>query len=101
MLGDYTLVFEDLVRGSIDIAHLSVPSQLDPNLESNFFPFLVSNYDEMRKIYSPGSCFYNAYSGMQAKLGVRLMGDRIRQQPSMGFTQPAKLDLPHFTHRHV
>lgn len=73
-LGDYTLVYEDIVRGSVDMAHLSVPSQLDPNLEANFFPFLVSDYDEMRRIYSPGSCYYQAYTEMQANLGVRLLG---------------------------
>lgn len=89
-LGDYTLVFEDLVRGNVDIAHLSVPSQLDPNLESNFFPFLVSDYDEMRKIYSPGSCFYTAYADMQAKLGVRLMGIVPEGFIGVGLTKPAE-----------
>jgi TRAP-type transport system periplasmic protein len=89
-LGDYTLVYEDIIRGSVDIAHLSVPSQLDPNLEVNFFPFLVSNYDEMRKVYSPGSCFYNAYSKMQENLGVRLMGIVPEGFIGVALTKPAK-----------
>jgi len=73
-LGDYTLVFEDLIKGSVDLAHISVPGQLNPKLEAAFFPYLISNYDEMRKIYSPGSCFYGAYSDMLDKLGVKLLG---------------------------
>jgi TRAP-type C4-dicarboxylate transport system substrate-binding protein len=89
-LGDYTLVYEDLIRGSVDIAHLSVPSQLDPKLESNFFPFLVSNYDEMRRIYSPGSCFYKAYGELQAKLGVRLMGIVPEGFIGVALTKPAE-----------
>lgn len=89
-LGDYTLVYEDVIRGSVDIAHLSVPSQLDPNLEANFFPFLVTNYDEMRRIYSPGSCFYKAYGDMQAKLGVRLMGIVPEGFIGVALTKPAK-----------
>jgi TRAP-type C4-dicarboxylate transport system substrate-binding protein len=89
-LGDYTLVYEDIIRGNVDIAHLTVPSQLDPNLESNFFPFLVSNYDEMRKVYSPGSCFYNAYSKMQENLGVRLMGIVPEGFIGVALTKPAK-----------
>jgi TRAP-type C4-dicarboxylate transport system substrate-binding protein len=89
-LGDYTLVYEDIIRGNVDIAHLSVPSQLDPNLEANFFPFLVSNYDEMRRIYSPGSCFYNAYAEMQAKLGVRLMGIVPEGFIGVALTKPAE-----------
>jgi len=89
-LGDYSLVFEDIIRGTVDIAHLSVPSQLDPNLESNFFPFLVSDYDEMRRIYSPGSCFYNAYAEMQAKLGARLMGIVPEGFIGVALTKPAE-----------
>ncbi len=89
-LGDYTLVYEDVIRGNVDIAHLSVPSQLDPNLEANFFPFLVSDYDEMRRIYSPGSCFYNAYAAMQAELGVRLMGIVPEGFIGVALTKPAE-----------
>ncbi|MEO9865377.1 TRAP transporter substrate-binding protein DctP, partial [Yoonia sp.] len=89
-LGDYSLVYEDIIRGTVDIAHLSVPSQLDPNLESNFFPFLVSDYDEMRRIYSPGSCFYNAYAEMQANLGVRLMGIVPEGFIGVALTKPAE-----------
>ena len=89
-LGDYTLVYEDVIRGNVDIAHLSVPSQLDPKLELNFFPFLVSNYDEMRRIYSPGSCFYKAYGDIQAKLGVRLMGIVPEGFIGVALTKPAE-----------
>ena len=89
-LGDYTLVYEDIIRGNVDIAHLSVPSQSDPNLEANFFPFLVSDYDEMRRIYSPGSCFYNAYADMQADLGVRLMGIVPEGFIGVALTKPAE-----------
>lgn len=89
-LGDYTLVYEDIVRGNVDIAHLSVPSQLDPNLEANFFPFLVSSYEDMRRIYSEGSCFYGAYSDMQAALGVRLMGIYPEGFIGIGLTRPAE-----------
>ena len=32
-LGDYTLVYEELIRGTIDMSLTSVPSQFDPRLE--------------------------------------------------------------------
>ena len=32
-LGDYTLVFEEQIRGTIDMSNISVPSQFDPRLE--------------------------------------------------------------------
>lgn len=89
-LGDYTLVYNDVIRGNVDIAHLSVPSELDPKLEANFFPFLVSTYDQMKRIYSPGSCFYKAYSEMQSKLGVRLMGIVPQGFIGVALTKPAE-----------
>lgn len=89
-LGDYTLVYEDLIKGSIDIAHISVPSQLNPKLEANFFPYLVSSYEEMRRIYSPGSCFYGAYNEMQTKLGVKLMGITPEGFIGVALAKPAK-----------
>lgn len=89
-LGDYTLVYEDLVRGNVDIAHISVPSQLEPKLEANFFPFLVSTYEEMRKIYSPGSCFYQAYSQLNENLGVKLLGIYPEGFIGVALTKPAE-----------
>ena len=32
-LGDYTLVYEELIRGTIDMSCTSVPSQFDPRLD--------------------------------------------------------------------
>lgn len=89
-LGDYTLVFEDLIKGSVDLAHISVPGQLNPKLEAAFFPYLVSSYEEMRKIYSPGSCFYGAYSDMLDALGVKLLGIYPEGFLGIGLTKPGK-----------
>ena len=35
-LGDYTLVYEELIRGTIDMAAISIPSQFDPRLELTY-----------------------------------------------------------------
>lgn len=73
-LGDYTLVYEDVVRGSIDMAHIFIPSNLDPKLEINSIPYLVSNYAQLEKVFSPGSNFYRIYSGLHENQGVKLLG---------------------------
>ena len=45
-LGDYTLVFEELIRGTIDMAAISVPSQFDPRLEATYINGIAKNFDD-------------------------------------------------------
>ncbi len=73
-LGDYTLVYEEVMTGSIDMAHIFVPSQYDEKLEINSIPYLVENYEAMEKVFSEGSNFYRIYSELHQNLGVHLLG---------------------------
>jgi TRAP-type C4-dicarboxylate transport system substrate-binding protein len=73
-LGDYTLVYEEVMRGSIDIAHIFIPSQYDEKLEITSIPYLVQDYEEMKKVFSPGSFMYEKYEELHQNLGVKLLG---------------------------
>lgn len=73
-LGDYTLVYEEIMKGSIDIAHIFIPSQYDQKLEISSIPYLVQNYDEMKKMFSPGSFMYETYGELHKNLGVKMLG---------------------------
>lgn len=73
-LGDNTLIYEEIMKGSIDMAHIFVPSQYNEKLEINSIPYLVESYDAMEKVFSPGSFFYETFSKMQEDLGVKVLG---------------------------
>ncbi len=73
-LGSGEQVFGDVQRGVIDIAHTFVYSINDPRLEINSIPYLVENYEQMRRVFTPGSNFYAAFSGLLAEQGIRLLG---------------------------
>lgn len=73
-LGDYTLIYEEVMKGSIDMAHIFIPSQYNEKLEINSIPYLVEDYEAMKKVFSPGSFFYDIYDKMQEDLGVKLLG---------------------------
>lgn len=73
-LGSGEQVFGDVQKGAIDIAHTFVYSINDPKLEINTVPYLVENYDQMRKVFSPGSNFYRAFSALLDEQDVRLLG---------------------------
>lgn len=73
-LGDYSLTYEELMRGTVDMAAISIASQFDPQLEMNFVPYMVTSYDQVEKAFGPDSYFFEKYSEVHANLGVKLIG---------------------------
>ena len=73
-LGTGEQVFGDVQKGVIDIAHTFIYSHNDPLLEINTIPYLVESYKQMATVFTPGSNFYEIYSTLLAKQGIRLLG---------------------------
>lgn len=73
-LGNGEQVFGDVAQGVIDIGHTFIYSHNDPVLEINSLPYLVGTYEEMQKVYSPGSNFYRIYEESLANQGLKLLG---------------------------
>lgn len=73
-LGDYTQCYEEIMKGSIDMGALSIPSQYDPLLEIPYLPMLAGTYDEAKKVYSDGSVMFSKMSDLHAKQGVKFLG---------------------------
>lgn len=72
-LGDYTQVFEEIRRGSIEMGLIFLPSQFDVMLEVGSLPFLASTGEGMKKQLSPGSYVYEIIDNSLDKLGVKLL----------------------------
>lgn len=73
-LGNGEQVFDDVVKGVIDVGHTFVYSHNDPKLEINSVPYLVSNYAEMKQVFSPGSVFYTTFEQLLDKQDIKLLG---------------------------
>ena len=73
-LGDYTQVYEEIIRGSIDIAHISVPDQFDARLSIGFLPYIGRDYEEISKVFAAGSYLSNEVSKLHEALGVKFLG---------------------------
>jgi TRAP-type C4-dicarboxylate transport system substrate-binding protein len=76
-LGDYTQVFEELRRGTIDIATISVPSQFDTRLEVIYLHYLAMDYDEARRIYAPGSRMFKLMEEINDGLGIKFLAFNV------------------------
>ncbi len=72
-LGDYTQVFEEIRRGTIEMGLIFLPSQFDPMLEVGSLPFLAETSEGMQKQLSPGSVVYSIIESSLEKLGVHLL----------------------------
>ena len=93
-LGDYTVTYEDLMRGAVDMALIPIPSEYDSKLEMNFIPYLASNYDELGKAFGPESYFYKNYGKVHDKLGVKLLGIYVEGLIGIVFTKlPDKYNI--------
>lgn len=86
-LGDYTLTYEDLGRGAVDLALIPCPSEYDPAIEMNFVPYMFSDYSQLAKAFGEGSYFLDKYREVHAKQGVKLLGMYVEGLIGMGFTE--------------
>ena len=87
-LGDYSLVYEELVRGSIDMAATTVPSQFDARLELPYVNCIVRTFDGARKLFAPDGWLVARMDRLHARLGVKLLGFQMEGFIGIGSTKP-------------
>jgi len=63
--------------GSVDMGLLYNSSSYDPMIEINSLPYLTTNMDEVRKVYSEGSNYYDIYTGLFDKLNIKVLGIHV------------------------
>lgn len=89
-LGDYTLVYEEQIRGTIDMSCISVPSQFDPRMELLYINGYVANYEDAKEVFARDGWLFGKMSEYNGRLGVKLLGFFIEGMIGTGTTKPAK-----------
>ena len=89
-LGDYTLVFEELIRGTIDLAGVSIPSQFDPRMELVYINGFVRGYEDAKKIFAPTGWLFGKMDELNRELGVKLLGFYVEGFIGTGSVKPVK-----------
>ena len=87
-LGDYTLVHQELVRGTIDMALISTPADLDPRLSFVYINGYCPTYDQLEETFQPGSWVWNEMEKLSENLGVKFLGFNIEGFMGVGSTKP-------------
>ena len=89
-LGDYSLVYEEQIRGTIDMSCISVPSQFDPRMELIYINGYVSDYEDAKKVFAQNGWIFNKMNEYNERLGVKLLGFFVEGMIGTGTTKPAK-----------
>jgi len=92
-LGDYTLVYEELIKGTIEMACISVPSQFDPRLELVYINGFLRDYNDVKKIFAPNAWLFKKMDELNNRLGVKLGGFFIEGMIGTATTKPANKPL--------
>lgn len=73
-LGDITQVYEEVMKGTIDMSLGGIPTQFDERLEMQTIPYLVTNYDEANKMFAQGSVWYDQFEKVNNDIGTEILG---------------------------
>lgn len=74
-LGSGEELFEDVVRGNVDMVHASIYAHRDPRLEVTFLPYLVGTHEELVKVYGdPDSGYNTVMREVMGEFGVIPLG---------------------------
>ncbi len=92
-LGDYTLVYEEQIRGTIDMSCISVPSQFDPRMELIYINGFASDYNELKTVFAQNGWMFNQMNEFNERLGVKLLGFFVEGMIGTGTTKPANEPL--------
>jgi TRAP-type C4-dicarboxylate transport system substrate-binding protein len=86
-LGDYTLVYEELIRGTIDMAQVSVNTQFDQKLLLNCATFMARSWPEAQKLFAKDGWLYKTLYNLHAKHDVLFLGFEAQGMSGLGLTK--------------
>jgi len=72
-LGDYTVIQERISMGAVAMACQPPTSNADKRLQLAYFPYMVKNWEQARKNYSPGAPLRETISDLYAEQGIHVL----------------------------
>jgi TRAP-type C4-dicarboxylate transport system substrate-binding protein len=88
-LGDWTQVFDEVMMGTIDIAHTSVPESYDARIAAGFLPYLARDYVELAKVFAPDAYLPTVMGEILEKQGLKYFCHYCEGFSGIGLTKPA------------
>ncbi len=94
-LGDYTLVYEELMKGNIECSVNSIPSTYDNRADAFYIYYLAENYDQLPFYYGKDSYLYSLMDEMTAARGIKFLNFDCQGMGGLGFAKmPDNYNVP-------
>jgi TRAP-type C4-dicarboxylate transport system substrate-binding protein len=92
-LGDYGLVHQELIKGTIDMAMISVPGDIDPRMNFVYINGYASDYQQLENAFKTGGWAYRKMDELNQALGVKFLGFNVEGFIGIASTKPLKEPL--------
>ncbi|MFR5879519.1 MAG: TRAP transporter substrate-binding protein DctP [Cloacibacillus evryensis] len=92
-LGDYTLIYEDIIRGTVDMCMNSFPSQFDKRLEIVYMNGFVRGPKDILHAITPDSWMFKKLDSMQSVFGIKMLGMYFEGVGGYASIKPVKAPL--------
>lgn len=89
-LGDYTVIYEEIMKGTIEMGFTSLPTNYDERLSINWINYLAESYDVAKEVFAPGSFFYQTNEKLLEEAGVKYLGFHVEGLGGIGTVDPLK-----------
>jgi len=87
-LGDYSSVFDELMLGTIEIAHISPVESYDTRVSATMLPYLGADYETLLKAYRKDGYLFGQVDEALGNLGINLMGVFCEGYNGVATTKP-------------
>ena len=87
-LGDYTLVHQELIKGTIDMALISTPGDMDPRINFVYINGFCSGYDQLKGIFKRNGWTFKKMDELNQALGVKFLGFNVEGFIGLASTKP-------------
>jgi TRAP-type C4-dicarboxylate transport system substrate-binding protein len=87
-LGDYGLVHQELIKGTIDLALISTPGDIDPRLNFPYVNGFATDYDSLQKAFATNGWAFRKMDELNQALGVKFLGFNVEGFIGLASTKP-------------
>lgn len=89
-LGDYVQVYEELMRGSLDFALISISPQFNPKFQMDGIPYLIESYKNLNKYTDRNGAYFKSMASFTEENNIKLLGFHVDGLIGLGTTKPIK-----------
>lgn len=73
-LGDATAVFDEIMRGTIDMAYAPPADNYEPDIYLSFLPYLATSYEDLPAVYGKDGYLFQKTSKLYENLNIKFLG---------------------------